>query len=50
LAVEERSDCDFITSDVLRDGFEGQVLLLLGLEEGWGGWRKTRDELLLQIR
>jgi hypothetical protein len=34
LAVEEGSDGYFIASDFFGDGFEAEVLLLLGFKEG----------------
>jgi hypothetical protein len=34
LAVEEGGDGYFVTADFFGDGFEGEVLLLFGFEEG----------------
>lgn len=36
MAVEEGGDGDFFTAESLGDGFEGEVLLLLGGEEDGG--------------
>jgi hypothetical protein len=34
LTVEEGGDGYFVTADFFGDGFEGEVLLLFGFEEG----------------
>jgi hypothetical protein len=47
LTVEECGDGDFVAADFFADGFEGQVLLLLGFEEGWGGGREAGDQVFL---
>lgn len=44
LAVKKRRNGDLFAAELLGDGFEGQVLLLLGLEEGRRGRRETMDE------
>jgi hypothetical protein len=44
LAVEESSNGDLVATDFFGNGFEGEVLLLLGLEEGWGGCGETGDD------
>jgi hypothetical protein len=49
LAIEERSNGNFVTSDLFANGFERQVLLLLCVEKGWRGRREAGDEILLMI-
>lgn len=43
LSVEQSSDCYLLTSDLLCNGLEGEVLLLLRIEEGYRGGRKARS-------
>ena len=44
LAVEDGSDSDFIATEFLGNGFEGDALPLLCVEERRGGLRKARKQ------
>jgi hypothetical protein len=44
LAVEQGSDSDFRTAELLSDGFEGKGFGGFGVKKGFGGGRESVNE------
>lgn len=50
LAIEKGGNCDFLPAKGLGNGLKGKVLLLLGLEQDWGGgWKAWSDGGLQRV-